>query len=109
MNGLVGVAIIFLAHRVLPFDRHPLYPWGGIGSGAFVEIVNGADYALSVTVTAPEVDSATRSLGVVGARDTLFAKLPYADAVVMVHIGTLDVPLKVDRPLVAQISVREKQ
>lgn len=82
------------------YDRHSLYPWAAIGSAGYVTVANPTDVGpLDVVATAPEVDSARRVIGSVGARDTLFAKLPYADArVTLVIGGAVRVELNVDRP-----------
>lgn len=107
---VLQIALVAIALRKMPFNRHPLAPWQDVGSGAIVTIVNPTDVGpMPVTVTAPEVDDAVRSLGVIGARDSLIARLPYADARVVIHIDALDVPLNVNRPLFARITLKEKQ
>ena len=67
--------------------RPVLAPWSGIGSSAYVWIVNPSSDSLEVTASAPMIDSTIRSLGKVPPGDSLILRLPYADTKVYLTLG----------------------
>lgn len=73
--------------------NHPLAPWAGIGSTAYVYVVNEDEDTLRVMAAAPEVDGALRYLGAVPPHGEAAFKLPYVDARVTLYtpIGEFDV------------------
>lgn len=110
-SGIGPIALVMLAMHFARIGERPvLYPWDLVRSEAFIVIANPtAQGPFEITITAPEIDGATRSLGSIGPRDTIATKSPYADAVVTIHVGPVTVPLKIDRPLVVRITLKENK
>lgn len=78
-------------------ERHPLTPWQGIGSGAFVWVQNESDTAQAFAFAAPQVDSAVR-IQVVAAHSDALLKSPYSDTRVIVISGRDTATFNMDRP-----------
>jgi hypothetical protein len=79
-------------------ERNPLAPWEAIGSSASVRVVNDTRDSVTVVVSAPDVDDASRRLGTVAPCDSAVLRLPYADTRVRVNIGGEVTTIPVSRP-----------
>lgn len=80
--------ILFGAHKYERLQQDPpLAPWATVGSDPFVWIVNDTPDSIAVFAQAPRVDAAVRFLGIVAPQDSALAKLPYADAEVLLRIA----------------------
>lgn len=79
-------------------ERHPLAPWQAIGSSAYIRVVNLTRDTVPVTVTAPEVDDASRRIGAVAPCDSAVLRLPYSDTRVRVNVAGLVTVVSIDRP-----------
>lgn len=106
MNTNPVAAVISLAALVGSFlfiskfdNSTGLRPWSLVNSNAYVEIVNNTSFNLPVTVTAFEVDSAVRFLGIAKGCKTSKFKLPYLDTKVTVIVGVVSGEIYVDKPM----------
>lgn len=71
-----------------------LRPWTEVGSSAYISLVNNTKFSLPIFAKAPEVDSASRFLGILTDCDSVKFKLPYVDTKVILLAG--DAALEVD-------------
>jgi len=88
-------------------ERHPLAPWQQVGSEARVNVVNPSRDSVLVYVSAPEVDDASRRLGVVPPCDSSTFRLPYADTKVRVNVSGRVTVIDVDRPDTSRVQAVE--
>jgi hypothetical protein len=107
-GSLLGVAISVVAFfSTKPMqERHPLAPWHNIGSAAYVIVINPTHDSVVVSVSAPEVDDATRKLGTVPPYEFAAMRLPYADTEVRLNVSGQIFVLPVYRPGVIQVEVQ---
>jgi hypothetical protein len=70
-------------------DDKALGPWDAVGSAPYVSLINLTPDTMMFFAQAPEIDDATRFLGLVPPQDSAIARVPYADAKVFIRAAPL--------------------
>ena len=70
-------------------DDHPLGSWDKVGTAPYVSLINLTPDTMMFFAQAPEIDDATRFLGLVPPQDSAIARVPYADAKVWIRGAAL--------------------